>query len=48
MPAAGGAPLLAKGGNGLTFDPDRVYWWDQAYTADDDGMFSAVVLSAPR
>lgn len=49
MPAAGGTAVPAQeGGNGLAFDTDRVYWWDQVLTRDNGGLFSAVVFSGPR
>jgi len=48
MPAAGGVPTPASGGDGLTVDADRSYWVDQAFTADGGATFSAVIFSAPR
>jgi len=47
MAAAWGPPATVTGGSGLAFDADRVYWWQPVFTGGA-GLFSAVVLSAPR
>jgi hypothetical protein len=47
MAAVGTTAISAEGGTGLTFDSDRVYWWEQVFN-DNNGLFSSVVFSAPR
>ena len=48
MPAAGGTPVTALGGQGLAFDADRVYWWEPGPSGEEGNLSSALVLSAPR